>query len=372
METILIGNGVTIQYGGDVYSNSKIIKRARNKINTKNYPEKVYHRNVLLYLTTLCEQVSGMVKGDYDNYAITPSMKKSLVYFKERYSVNKQKYELHEIGLEDYFILHIFASRRAGVENPDRFSCKEGVRMFFLDAIYNEGKIQELHTKYDSKFIKFLLSFDKIYTTNYDWNLEKATGNAVGYLHACFHELDDVYNPNSLRNQLEDSPIKMQNLVTPDGYEYLHSTALMAGSGEDKELSLSIHTDANSSIKNVVEKYLKDEEYRKLIDSYESSEHEIQRKIYQMVQLRIKDNSIRFKEFDAIQDFKTINSNLSVLGLSLYNDNHLFEKIRTNEKIANISYYYYDEKDKDVISVLFPMKPVHFIDAKEFWKEIKG
>lgn len=46
---LLIGNGVTIQFGGQDYTNAKIIKRACNNVNTKKYPSKVYPHETLRY-----------------------------------------------------------------------------------------------------------------------------------------------------------------------------------------------------------------------------------------------------------------------------------------------------------------------------------
>lgn len=53
------------------------------------------------------------------------------------------------------------------------------MRMAYLFSIYNDGKLNELFRKYSPSFTEYLQGFDKIYTVNYDSNVENATGKQV-------------------------------------------------------------------------------------------------------------------------------------------------------------------------------------------------
>lgn len=68
LNNLLVGNGITIQFGGLDYSNKKIIKWARNNLYTGTYPDKLYHFDAILYFEKLFENVPAILKGDYDPY----------------------------------------------------------------------------------------------------------------------------------------------------------------------------------------------------------------------------------------------------------------------------------------------------------------
>ena len=82
------------------------------------------------------------------------------------------------------------------------------MRIAYLYAIYNDGKINTLYQEYPRKFIDYLIGFDNIFTTNYDLNVELATQKQVYHIHGQFDKKSDVYLLNSFRNQLPDAPIK--------------------------------------------------------------------------------------------------------------------------------------------------------------------
>ena len=64
MNTILVGNGVTIQFGGKYYTNARIIKRAQNNIYTHNFPAKVYPKNTIDYFNSLVKIIPDVLNGD--------------------------------------------------------------------------------------------------------------------------------------------------------------------------------------------------------------------------------------------------------------------------------------------------------------------
>lgn len=146
-----------------------------------------------------------------------------------------EKNQLYDIGLEDYFLVHFLVSNRFKVFNSESYVITQSIKMMLVDSIYNRGKIQELYKSYSENFINYLNTFQNIFTTNYDQNIEVASSSGVHYLHEAFHILAEVFNTDSFRNRLADSQFVKNRLSNSEGYEHLHSTALMAYSGEEKE-----------------------------------------------------------------------------------------------------------------------------------------
>src|SRR5690625_2678470 len=102
--------------------------------------------------------------------------------------------------------------------------------MAYFHAIYNHGKLNELHKQYSDRFLEYLLQFDKIFTTNYDKNIELATGKDAYHIHGQFDRYSEVYNPGSFRNQLDDDPLK--DIHNDIEFMYLQSTALSTHCGD--------------------------------------------------------------------------------------------------------------------------------------------
>jgi len=80
----------------------------------------------------------------------------------------------------------------------------------YLDAIFNEGKINQVYHTFPDKFKKDLSSYEMILTTNYDKNIESVTGKNVHYLHGAFHILSDLYNSESILNKVSEPALKAE------------------------------------------------------------------------------------------------------------------------------------------------------------------
>ena len=295
-------------------------------------------------------------------------MASSLKSFKLRYS-NLQKYfRASDIGFEDYFLLHYLLCGKYKVVNPDRYTIMQCLRMFFIDSIYNFGKIQTLYKLYPNMFVDFLNSFDSIYTTNYDFNLEKATEKRVEYLHGAFHIVDDAYNPHSLRNSLSDNPFKSNKLQIPDEFMYLHSTALMTYSGDNKEFYIDTMINANSGLEKLATGYLEKPELQETVNAWKNDP--IMSKLYEALQLKLSNPSLQFQESTSLNTFKSIEGELDIIGLSPFNDNHIFEAISKNKNLATINYYYYDPHEIDSVKSILEGKSTNYRSIVTFWQDI--
>ena len=144
MKNLLAGNGVTIQFGGTDYLNASIINRAIANIKSGNFPSHLYPAECAAMLFAMQKELSKVVSGEYDTAAATSYIRASLDDFKRRYS-NRDIYEVHEIGFEDYFLIFELVHISQGIGNPDRFNNRGVFRRMFLDAVYNGGDIESVY-----------------------------------------------------------------------------------------------------------------------------------------------------------------------------------------------------------------------------------
>ena len=292
-------------------------------------------------------------------------MKQSLKYFKDRYKDVSKKTIVHEIGFEDYFLIHFLVCYKEKITNPHRYDFKECLRCFFIDSIFNNGKIQEIYLEYPTKFVDFLLEFDKIFTTNYDRNIELATCKEVYYLHGAFHHFGEVYDPDSLRNKLSDSPIKSATIEK--GFVHLYSDALTSYSGDDKQFVLDMGINANIAIEKFATGLDEKPELWNDIETWKDSDNPIIRNLYESIMLKRRDTSLRFKENKSLKDISELEGQIVILGLSPNNDTHIFKAIEANSNIKEIIFYYYDFFDTEIMKRTITNKYINFVNVSDFW-----
>lgn len=203
MKTILVGNGFNIELGGVDYLNKAIINRFLTYSKTKDYAKILYNNTIsnneiAELLPGLYNELIKILKGQYDKYCGNNEDRKLISMLKSRYSLFVK---IDEVGMEDYFvILRLFHIRFNDDENLIK-STHDGFCWQFLDAIYNEGRIQKIATTvlpaYKSYLKNKFYEYDDIYTVNYDKTVEAIADKKVHYLHGNFETLLDQYDPNT-------------------------------------------------------------------------------------------------------------------------------------------------------------------------------
>jgi hypothetical protein len=365
MKNILFGNGLNINFSGSEYTNKSIIIRALTNIKTHRNPVEAYTKEVGDWLGLLFNEYAKTMDGCNDQYCYTNYEKKALNEFKQKYRYCKSV-KIYDIGFEDYFLLHDIFCYKNEIVNPDRFMFREVLKRMFLDSIYFNGKINNLHSKYSKSFIQYIQSFDNIFTTNYDRNIELATGRDVNYLHGAFHIVDDVYNENSFRNSLSD--VKNNDLSYFKKNPYLFSTALSSYSGELKEYSMNQSKSANLAIEKYADKYMTDNKVKDEIDKWKDADSDVVKNLYEGVLQKIKNKKLKFSENYPIDLFKMISGELTIIGLSPCNDTHIFNCIEENTKINLVDYYYYSENEITEIQKLIHENKIACNDVKLLWE----
>lgn len=365
-KNLLVGNGVNIQHGGYDFSNYAIILRTLKSFKDANFPKHILTDDPIemkCYIGYLFLEIPNMLNGGYDIYANCTAERDSLDEFKIKYS-NKSSLKITDIGFEDYYLIHDLLCHRIKLGNPEQFTVREAVKWCFLNSIYDDGKVNSLSDKFSEEFIQWISSFDNIFTTNYDTNIETATGKSVLHLHGDFITRKAVYNPNSFRNQLSDHPT--ENGTIDENYAYLYSTALSTHSGDYKQYSMREGELANAAIEKMAVAYQENPTIKESVDSWENDRNLLVSRMRESILLKVQNPTLKFDEAYPIQQIQNMTGNLTILGLSPYNDRHLFSIINESNVLTCL-FYYYNELECDVIKGLLSKKEVQFEDARKFW-----
>lgn len=372
MKNILVGNGINIQYDNTNYTTKNIVLRMLTDLDSEDYPcDYIVDDPMLLksYMGKLFLAAREAIDGEFDRYATCTAERDGLKDFKERYNDKKKSLRIADIGFEDYYLIHDLLCHKTGIHNPEQFTIREVLKMAYFHSIYNHGKLNLLYQQYDDELAAFLKTFDNIFTTNYDSNLESVTGKKIYHIHGQFDRLSETYNPSSFRNHLNDNPL--EGIMNEPEYQYLHSTALSTYCGDYKKYQINQNTVANEAIEKMANGYQTIESVKKDVDSWEYVDNQLTVNLGQAIKLKVTNPDLHFQEDYSIKEFQEMTGELTIFGLSPYNDYHLFEIIN-NAALEKCIFYYYNDSECERIKFLLPQlnaeKRLIFQNVKEFWE----
>ncbi len=367
MRSILFGNGININFSGTQFTSKSIIIRAITNVNSKKNPKEANTKEILDWLKLLHSEYENVRNGSNDQYAFASFDKTAITDFQQRYkSVNNPK--IYDIGFEDYFLLHDIFCHKKNIQNPEMFEFRELLKRMFLDSIYFRGIILKIKEKYPVGLISYMDTFDMLFTTNYDNNIESKCRKKVHYLHGAFHILSDVYDPNSFRNQLSDT--NHETFSYAQKHPYLFSTALSTYTGDLKHSMMKQNSQANSCVQKMAEGYKSDPKMKKDIDKWENGKDPLLRNFYESIKLKIEDENYTYSESYSIDEFQNIEQELTIIGLSPFNDTHIFKMINDNQKLSKVVYNYFDNLEIESVKKLLTEKNVYFQNVRNFWSSV--
>lgn len=373
MRNLLVGNGINIQFNKTDYTTQQIVLRILKNCDRDDFPSHIIVNFPYLlknYIGQLFLESRKIISGMYDNFTFGSAEKESLITFKKQYFDKQNTLRITDIGFEDYYLIHDLFCHKMKIQNPEQFYIRESMKAAYLYSIYNNGKLNELHKKYPAKFISYLFTFDNIFTTNYDSNIELATGKEIYHIHGQFDKKSDVYVESSFRNQLPDAPIK--EIEIDETYFYLYSNALSTHCGAYKEFQLKQHSQANSCVEKMALAYKTDSKIRQEVDSWTQNSNTLTANLGYAIQLKASNPSLAFLDDYHFDRFKSIVGTLEILGLSPWNDFHIFESINA-ANLKECVYYFFNENECDVIKNLLPtldeQSRLKFKSVKTFWED---
>lgn len=372
MNNLLVGNGINIQFNKKDYTTQQLVLRILKNCDREDFPSHIIVNFPYLlknYIGQLFLEARDILEDKYDSYTNCFAEVESLKSFKKRYKDKINILRITDIGFEDYYLIHDLVCHKTNTQNPKQYYIREAMRIAYLYAIYNDGKINTLYQEYPRKFIDYLIGFDNIFTTNYDLNVELATQKQVYHIHGQFYKKSDVYLLNSFRNQLPDAPIK--EIEIDENYFYLYSNALTTHSGAYKELQIKQISQANSVVEKMAMAYNNDPKIKQEVDSWTIEANKLTANMGYAIQLKAVNPSLTFSDNYHFDIFKNITGTLQILGLSPWNDFHIFESVNDSD-IDKCVYYYFDESECDKIKELLPelnvQGKIEFLSVKAFWE----
>lgn len=372
MNNLLVGNGINIQFNKKDYTTQQLVLRILKNCDREDFPSHIIVNFPYLlknYIGQLFLEARDILEDKYDSYTNCFAEVESLKSFKKRYKDKINILRITDIGFEDYYLIHDLVCHKTNTQNPKQYYIREAMRIAYLYAIYNDGKINTLYQEYPRKSIDYLIGFDNIFTTNYDLNVELATQKQVYHIHGQFDKKSDVYLLNSFRNQLPDAPIK--EIEIDENYFYLYSNALTTHSGAYKELQIKQISQANSVVEKMAMAYNNDPKIKQEVDSWTIEANKLTANMGYAIQLKAVNPSLTFSDNYHFDIFKNITGTLQILGLSPWNDFHIFESVNDSD-IDKCVYYYFDESECDKIKELLPelnvQGKIEFLSVKAFWE----
>ncbi len=305
----------------------------------------------------LLPTANAVLDKKYDKDIVDDEVKKALMEFEAQNSERSRFEHYYEIPLEDWFLL----LRLFFLDNPDLNdmwkASKKGFEWLILDAIYNDGKIQEIYQKMKKPVKRFFQSFDSIFTLNYDNNIEKLTNKTVYHLHGDYSVLTDSENPETVQGFLNKQNGKIE--MDP-GYSQCYCNALLNFSGQNK------YKEAQDKAKEI-------ETLQRLKQLHDTdvTEFEIMRAgVKSELAQSIIDTYIKHPELKIATDYhfgelEKLSGELHIIGLSPQNDSHIFACIEKSS-LDKIVFYSYGEPPKTL-----PLtKTYEFADIKQLWKSL--
>lgn len=372
MKTILIGNGFNIELGGTDYLNGAIINRFIKNVKTKDYAALLYNNTVSNYefaglLDGLYEELKKILNGQYDGYCKNDEDKKLISLLQGRYSMSVKK---DEVGMEDYFmILRLFHIRFN--DNAETIkSTHDGFCWQFLDAIYNEGQIQTIANTvlpaYRAYLKKKFDEYDNIYTVNYDKTVELIAERSVNYLHGNFETLLDQYDTNTpIGAYYQQKGIK--NPVT-DSTRHIYCNGLMGFSGTYKKQIMDIMDNGQFGVQNILKMYEKGMSIQDLkkIERLKQSSNQGEQLAFGIINAVVNNPNLKMRLYP-MKEFKAVQGEIHLLGISPFNDEHLWNAIINNSSIYEIVYYYHSETAQKEMEEHFSDTRIKYLPDTVFW-----
>lgn len=376
MKNLLVGNGINIAFSGKDYTSREIVLRVLKNCDRKDFPADIIVNQPYLlknYMGDLFFMARDISAGKHDVLATLADEKAFLLEFKEKYDDSFfKKARITDICFEDYFFVHDMACRITKTMNPDHATVFEALRIAYIYAIYNDGKVNTLYQHYPNGFVAFLQEHQKVFTTNYDLNLEASISTDVVHLHGQFDKLKDVYDIDSLRNKLPDAPAK--TITIDPSHSYLYCNAITTYNGNYKQTMINLNNVAMDGIRKLTKTYETNANIRKEIDSWTLSDNPMIRNIGFAVREMSVHPDYTFTDNYRWSDFENMEGDLDILGLSPWNDYHIFAAI-DSAKLDNCTYYYFKEDEMEQVKNVLPkLQKAHKLtlcDVNEFWANMR-
>ncbi|MFA9375252.1 MAG: hypothetical protein ACERKZ_00720 [Lachnotalea sp.] len=377
--SLLVGNGLDIQIGGDDFQNKWIMVRLLAKAKTGEYDvlftdEKtgipiIVGDEIVELFRNLVPYANKAIYNDYDDKAERygdADLVAALKDFKGNHKIEVRSIE--EIGMEDWLLIFLlFLIDERDILNQYK-NIKLGFERMILDSIYCESYIQKLYSMLDKSSIRYFSEYDKIFTLNYDNTIEKLLKKNIFHLHGDFNTVNPSENVENALGYIRI--LKKENVSFPTEYIHCNCTGISDFSGNRKYKYASDMTKAFIAFENL----------KSDIKTSKIKIEDILTKVpddqLELVKIGIeKDLKVGHNYF--FNEFETLSGTLEIVGLAPQNDSHIFECINKSSVDAVIFYHYFgnrteEEAEEEIETMSIPINKKYTIkNVKTIWDKIK-
>lgn len=370
MRSVLLGNGINIQFGGKAYTSSYIMQRikyrARLDAYKKLFADDMTANDIIKMLEAFVEEANKL-KNDknYSDYAEDSDSQSAIKDFQERYKdweISKPE----DVMLEDWFLLvHVFFLKNRDLEEQ-RQAGIQGFQQLILDAIYNNGRIQEIYKSMSSyrKVNRHFKAYDNIFTINYDDNMECLTGKRVYHLHGDFSELADSENEKTITGYLRN---KKGECVVQEDMKHVFCNALLNYSGMLKKRVIDENYNKNLAGEQIVKQYATEEKCRESIRQLKEKDPVG----YERIITKIENPELYVATPYYFDVFEQIEDELDIIGVSPNNDAHIFKTIVENTKLKKVIFFYKEPKERQYVEENYPKELFECVHVDSLWDRLR-
>lgn len=340
--SLLVGNGLDIQLGGDDFLNKWIIVRLLAKAKIGKYDVLFLNeedstplisgdeivelfRNMVMYANKALNNEYDELVDDYKDRDLVDALKD----FKK--SHNQDIKSIEEIGMEDWLLIFLLILLKERDILDQYELIKQAFERMIFDAIYCDGYIQTLHSKMNKRAKKYFDNYDSLFTLNYDNTLEDAIRKTVFHLHGDFRT---KYHSENEETALGYYRIHSGHSVSfPNNFEHCNCSAILDFSGNRKYKYAEKMTSAYFAFENIKEQIQTNEiESKHILEKLPEDQVEF-------TKIGIEKN-LRMGENYHFVDFEELTGTLEIIGLAPQNDSHIFSSINKSN-LKNIIFYHY-------------------------------
>lgn len=314
---LLVGNGINIQFGGVAYSSNFILKRMKYNSRLWKYDRlfnnKITGKEIENIFKGFVDIANAIIEDKYKSLTDNQDILDAIKDFQDRYHDKvKQPYE---IMLEDWLLLiYAFFLKDKDLSNYN-IGVVQGFKELLLDGIYNDGKIQEIYQNMNKQVKSFFKGYDKIFTLNYDNNIESLTHKTVFHLHGDFSVLHDSENKENVLGYIRS---KKGELAYIPEMKHCFCNALLNFSGKLKYK----YAESRHKIILESEKYLEKYKSDPNFINYISEENQL---YAEMIKTKFKHPELKMATEYYFNELKNIEGQLDIIGMSPNNDAHIFD-----------------------------------------------
>jgi hypothetical protein len=137
-----------------------------------------------------------------------------------------------------------------------------------------------------------------------------------------------------------------------------------------KDFQVAMNSHANAGLQKLVAAATNDAVLLGQIESWKDDSSIYVRNLYYACKAKQENPNLEFQEY-SLSKIDDVTGQMHILGLSLSNDTHILERIRENDNIDMIRYYYHSKEEGQRAKEYFKSKKMECLDVRDLWNSFE-